>query len=448
MDQLSKKVKAYIKNHSLFQATDKLLLTVSGGIDSICMAHILHELQYDITVAHCNFQLRQMAADEDQQFVQGLCQQLDIPFITKSFDTSTYADTHHVSIQMAARDLRYEWFDEVLKENDLQYILTAHHANDALETCLFNLTKGTGISGLKGIDQQPFIKRPLLCCTKEEINQYAADHNISWREDVSNSSNKYHRNSIRNQVIPLLKKINPNIEHTYTQNVRRYSALESLLKNQAVEIVQKYMRTIGTDQVLDTSWYDADKGSFAVLDQILKPYGFVLDQIINIETCLLNAETGKTFQANQHALLVDRKQIIISTKTSSGSINKTHITIASEVDTYILNDKTLTFTQAGREVTIDRNPHHAYLDADKITYPITIRNWELGDWFIPLGMSGKKKLSDFMIDKKIPLNLKQRILVFESENNIFWIEGQRIDNRFKVTDQTKNILIIKSTSHV
>lgn len=444
MNQLLSNIQSYINTNELFDSNDKLLLTVSGGIDSVFMVRALQKLCYNISVAHCNFNLRGQASDDDEIFVRDMCQTLDIPFYSKKFDTSEYADTHQVSIQMAARTLRYNWFFELLNTHKLDYILTAHHANDQVETVLFNITKGSSIAGIRGIAQKEQIKRPLLAINKEEIKQYATQSSMQWREDVSNSSNKYHRNSIRNEVIPLLKKINPSIEKTFQANTDRFIALEKILRKQVFEIKKQYFSRERGNDILSMPWFDLDNGSLVVLDEILKEYGFNFDQTKNIAQCL-RGESGKKFESQSHEVIVDRSKLYISIRESS---NQNPITVTENTKRIDTPHCTVVLNSCKAPIEITRESNFAYLDADLITYPITIRKWQSGDSFIPLGMKGKKKLSDFMIDHKIPVNLKKRLLIFESKNKIIWVEGMRIDDRFKVTSNTKNVLIIKSVPNV
>lgn len=445
MNSLLHQVKRHITKNNLFQKEDKLLIALSGGIDSMVLTHLLFQLDYYIAVAHCNFQLRGLQSEADKDFVEAFAKMHKIPFYTKAFDTKMYANEQQVSTQLAARELRYSWFDEVMKHHNYDYLVTAHHANDQVETMLYNLTKGTGIAGLRGIPlKNDQIRRPLLSFTKEEIETYAHNHDLQWREDLSNQDDKYSRNRLRLNVIPELKQLNPGLEQTLINNSRRFEALEKLLLHETSDIRSNYLSKQQDYFSLDLSWYDEKSGGLAILIELLKPFGFNIDQCFSIAEGIAKT-SGKQYFSPGFTLVMDRDTVQLTPKHETKEFS------------LIIDDSTNQIATPWADFSIERvsahdewpkDKHTACLDADLIQFPLKVRNWMQGDSFYPLGMKGKKKLSDFMIDEKIPVNLKSRVMLFESDHDIIWVAGYRIDNRYKITSNTKHLLIIKMTNHV
>ncbi|WP_422359806.1 tRNA lysidine(34) synthetase TilS [Reichenbachiella sp.] len=445
VNTLLNQVKQHIKKNRLFGPDDNLLIALSGGLDSMVLTHLLFQLDYHIGVAHCNFQLRGQESDTDAEFVEAFAKMHKIPFYTKAFDTKKFAKDQQLSTQLAARELRYTWFDEVLRTQAYNYLVTAHHAGDQVETMLYNLTKGTGIAGLRGIPlKNDQIRRPLLSISKEDIEAYARTHELQWREDASNQDDKYSRNRLRLNVIPELKQLNPGLEQTLTNNSKRFEALEMLLVHQANEVRSQFLSKHQDTFSLKLSWFDQEAGGLAILIELLKPFGFNLDQCFSIAEGLSDT-SGKQYFSSDYSLVIDRENILITPKQEK----KEYSAIIEDSDPLISTpwaDFTIEFTPYQKDWPKDN--HTACLDADLIQFPIKVRNWAQGDSFYPLGMKGKKKLSDFMIDEKIPVNLKSRVLLFESNHDIVWVAGYRIDNRYKVTPNTKRLLLIKMTNHV
>ncbi len=437
------RLSGYISKRQLFSSEDQLLVALSGGVDSICLAHMLHSLGFSIHLAHCNFGLRGEASDQDEEFCRAFAKKLAVPFHSTRFDTLDYADQHKVSIQMAARDLRYDWFRVLMNEQSLSKLVTAHHANDQTETVLLNLTKGTGVAGLRGMPTaNNEIVRPLLWVEKEELLAYAKENKLTWREDQSNSENKYQRNRMRNVVIPELKKINPGLASTFSNNLERFSSLEALLKSQAAEIKRKHWREQKDEIELTMDWFDPETGGLAILEELLKPYSFTLDQITKIGESL-EYGSGNVFQTEGHKLTVDRNRLFIAaaSHTILGSTS-----IMEDCHAATLGDWQFSFdTTEQKEITTDKSK--ASLDFDRLEFPLTARPWQEGDRFVPLGMKGQKKVSDFMIDEKIPVNLKERVIVFESGQEIVWIAGHRISDRYKITPKTKRVFMITMTEN-
>ncbi|PIB37341.1 tRNA lysidine(34) synthetase TilS [Reichenbachiella sp. 5M10] len=446
---LPEKFEAFVTKHALFGKKNKLLVAVSGGIDSVVLCYLLHDLHYDFAIAHCNFGLRGQSSDEDETFVKNLAQSLNTPYYTETFDTLQHASREGVSTQMAARDLRYAWFEQLRKTAHYDYLLTAHHANDLLETSLFNFTKGTSIAGLRSIRRKhKEIVRPLSFARKEDIHDYARHYQLVWREDSSNESNKYHRNKIRNIVIPELKKINPALEKTFLHNQERFESLELLLKAKAKKILKKFYSTSPEGvELLGMSWFDVKNGGFVILEDILRPYGFNIDQCRAIIVALRSSIPGKRFTSDQAVLVVDRDQLVI-TPIEEPELPALQATITMDQKELVVGEERYTFAYRETPLEISRESKLAYLDADLLSYPLKARYWQEGDRFVPLGMKSQKKVSDFMIDEKIPVNLKTRVVLFESNQDIIWISGMRIDDRYKITKNTKRVFIITQERNV
>ncbi|MEO9801899.1 MAG: tRNA lysidine(34) synthetase TilS [Reichenbachiella sp.] len=449
MATLQRQFERFIKREHLFGPSDKLLLAVSGGVDSIVLVHLMHSLNYKASVVHCNFQLRGEDSDHDAALVEAIAKKHNLPFYHKKFNTSDYAESQHLSTQLAARELRYQWFDELVSAHSFDYLITAHHGNDQIETMLYNLIKGTGAAGLRGIPlRTDQIRRPLLFAKREEIEAYAKEHKLKWREDASNKEDKYRRNRIRLRVVPELKHINPGLEKTMSNNSKRFDALEKLLLNQVTLISKEYLNQNNNGYSLSMSWYKASEGSLAVLVELLRPFGFNADQCFSIDEIIDNTESnsvGKQFYSAQYVLAIDRGTIQIVSVHSDEKF-ELMINKSDEFVSTPLADFSLELANSKGDWPKDKKV--AYLDAQFVEFPIKVRNWKQGDSFYPLGMNGKKKLSDFMIDEKIPVNLKSRVVLFESKKDIIWVAGHRIDDRYKITPKTKRVLIIKMTDHV
>ncbi len=438
----------YINEQKLFEPSDKVLLTVSGGKDSVAMLDLFCGANFQFAVANCNFQLRGNDSDNDQIFVENICQEKNIEFHTKTFDTKAYAKKNKISIEMAARTLRYEWFESLRQELNYDYIATAHHLNDSIETVLLNLTKGTGISGLKGISaKKEHIIRPMLFASRQEIDGYVTEKNLSWREDSSNASNDYQRNLIRNQVVPLLKKINPNLDETFARNLERFQSLEADFRKNLSHFKATVMREENGVFFLKIANIKYWQSANYYLEELLKEFGFNYFQSKEIFNSL-DGLSGKVFHSENFTLLKDREELVIS--PPSLSENSIFLSISLEEinkhQTFNFLDKKLKFTVLNIEeidLKFERNNAILFADFHKITFPITLRQWQEGDWFIPLGMKGKKKISDFLIDKKTSLNLKKNIFLLTSQDAIMWVVGQRADDRFKLTETTKKILKVE-----
>lgn len=427
----------YIRERQLINSRDKLLVAVSGGLDSVVLTDLVSRVPYPFAIAHCNFGLRGHESDEDEEFVRRLAQSYRADFFVQQFNTKYYAEQEGVSTQMAARNLRYTWLEKIRQTEGFTKLVTAHHLSDSLETALINLTRGTGVRGLRGIRAvSGNVVRPLLSTTRDEIEVYARKQHLSWREDSSNLEDVYTRNYIRHQIIPLLKKVNPGLEHTFAMTSRRLRDADSLITERAELIMRDYAVRQGSD------WFIArrafKKENLAVAEEIFRPFGLNVHQVTDLLTGM-RQEGTRLFLSPTHRVNVDRKNIIIS-PLDNETTPKVEIPWPSQSVSHPLG--VFNLVQSENTVDIHRGPEAVTLDFDRLEFPLIVRRWEEGDSFQPLGMRGKKKVSDFMIDAKIPLNLKERVCVMESGGQIVWVVGYRLDDRYKVTPATERVLHI------
>ncbi len=432
----------FITEKKLFSPEDKVLLAVSGGIDSVAMLQCFKDAGcYNYGIAHCNFGLRGDESDEDALFVQKLAKKAKVPFHTHQFDTENFAAQEKVSIQMAARQLRYAWFKKVMKDYGYSFLATAHHKNDTFETVLFNLVRGTGISGLHGISSKSGeVVRPLLFADKEMIMDFVAQKNLSWREDSSNSSIKYARNSLRNEVVPVLKKINPDLENTFDHTLERLLQVEAVFFDALKIVTDEAVERKENDVYIALDVLKRKNVSAVMLWEILKEYGYSYVQSKDVAARMFEG-AGRIFESSTYQLNVDREHLIISPKKN---IEFFPSPVYENQLKFLSDALTLHFTTEkakGFKITSQKNI--AALDYDKLVFPLEVRKWQRGDVFFPLGMKQKKKLSDFMIDEKIPLNLKERVFVLTSNNAIVWVVGHRIDDRYKIADATERVLKVQ-----
>jgi len=417
---------------SVGEATSPTILAVSGGIDSVVMAYLFQASEIPFSIVHCNFQLRDEESDIDEKFVVDLGEEMEAEVMVKRFETEKYAIDNGVSIQMAARDLRYEWFNELATKNDSK-VAIAHHANDVAETMLYNLAKGTGLAGLHGIaeDDGIFI-RPMLWAKKEEIEDFARDNGIDWRDDSSNESEKYMRNIIRKKVVPELERVNPAFISTNLRNAARIKDAE--------RFVQHSINQLAIAEEKDGHIYIKKDalfrlpGSRSVLYQLINDYGFSYDQVISIEKS--QERVGAIFITKNWILNIDRDYLIIS-KSEGNPIERLVHLEEHLIDLEEITLKAEVKNADGYSIKYDNQV--AALDLEKLNFPLLVRNWQQGDSFSPLGMQGKKKVSDFLIDEKVPVNLKRKILVLISGNEVVWVVGHRISEHFKITPQTKEV---------
>jgi len=435
---MQQKVQNYIQKHELLTPTGRVIVGVSGGADSVVLLHLLHSLGYDCVIAHCNFHLRMAESDRDEAFVLNLSKILKVPYYHIDFETTKYAETHHISIEMAARDLRYAWFYELLEKHKAQAIAVAHHADDSIETLLMNLVRGTGLRGLTGIScRNGKVIRPLLCCTREEIENYLILHDLEHIEDSTNATLDYQRNKFRNVVLPLLEEINPSVRQTLYDSIERFEG-NLAIYNQAIEKIQNEVENNAVDTLmLDIELLKKQVHLPTIMYELLHVYGFGVTTIQQI-TEQLDGESGKLFYSNSHRLLKDRKCLIIS-KIAPVSDD---IYWISETDTEILNPLRLKLSkiQIIPDFQVSKEKDCVHVDAAKLKFPLQLRRWTEGDSFFPFGMKQRKKISDFFIDNKLSRFEKEQSWLLISGEDIVWIVGQRVDNRFRVSEKTKEVI--------
>lgn len=435
----------YIRQQQLFNEGDRLLLAVSGGKDSVLMTQLFAQSNYRFGIAHCNFQLRGEEANQDAVFVEELAKSLKVPFFKTTFDTKGFAKQEKISIQMAARDLRYDWLEEIRVAEGYSYIAVAHHQTDSVETVLLNLVRGTGIAGLHGIlPKREHIVRPLLAFTGEEVAQCIHEHDFPYREDRSNKEVKYARNKIRLEVLPALKVINPTLEKTFTLASKRFLALEKFL-NRQIEDIRKGLFTEKEANVYYVSialLKDFVEDSF-VLYEIFKPFGFSETVLQSLMEGLADPKSGNLFYSETHQMLVNRDELIIrriqDEREESILIHQLPMSFNWEGKSY-----SVFFKDISEGIENWLNAETVVLDAGKVTFPIKVRSWKDGDFFKPLGLGGKKKISDFLINQKISLDQKRRIPLFINTNqDILSVAVLRVDDRYKITTETKKVIIFE-----
>jgi tRNA(Ile)-lysidine synthase len=425
----------HIKQHSLCQSSQKILLAVSGGLDSMVMLHLCKQAGYQTVVAHCNFQLRGKEAEGDEAFVANVCKQLNIPFFSKRFETESYAAANKLSIQTAARELRYAWFHSLMDQERLDLIATAHHINDSIETVLLKWIHGSSLESFAGIPvKNRRTIRPMLFATRDQLMSFASASKLEWRNDSSNDSDDYQRNFIRHQVIPKLKEINPSLEATYQHGLKKIQGELEFLKNQLDQWKQNHVTEKSGQVFIDKNALLSTSFSESLLWRVVREYGFNIDQCHDMMQAL-QGQSGKKFIGTSHLLTVDREHIIISPYDDVYEA----VTIKKENEAIVRGVWEITLEQTTSK-EISTSSVVASLDADKVKFPVTWRYWQPGDSFYPLGMENRKKLSDFLIDKKISLADKNGISVLESDGEIIWVVGHRIDNRFKITPETKSVI--------
>ena len=429
----------YRENNGIFTPDNMILAGVSGGIDSIVMLDMFLEGHYNVAVAHCNFQLRGEESDEDEKFVKDICRRHSLKLHTQRFNTTEYAANNRLSIQMAARELRFRWMFELLEEEKYDLLSLGHNLNDSIETMIINLSRGTGLNGLTGIScRSGSVIRPILFATREMIKDYASSKNLEYREDSSNSQTRYTRNKIRHRVLPVLEEINPSIlrslEETSEYLQSAYIIYEQAIRDRKDQIIEsdgKFEYCIISElrklSPLNTWIYEIFKG-----------WNFRKQQVNDILR-LIDGDTGKQVYGKSHTITRDRDRLLISPvkKDLSKPVLLNSYGELRNSDFF----KKVEILPAN-SIKLSDDSGIAHIDADLIKYPLTIRKWEDGDYFYPLGMKGRKKVSDLLIDMKIPLPEKEDIHIIESEDNIIWVIGLRIDDRFKISKSTRDVMIL------
>ena len=435
----------FIESNNLCDPSDRILLGLSGGVDSICLFHLFRLLNFPIGVAHCNFKLRGDESDQDEIFVRNLTNKYDIPFFHKRFNTKEIANEERISIQMTARDLRYDWFEQTRQKFDYKYIAIAHNRDDVIETFLINLARGSGIKGLTGIKVKiNNIIRPLLFASRKDIVEFIHKNDYEYREDSSNQSTKYSRNLIRHEIIPLFEKINPRFRETMIENITKLK-----------ETKQVFLKSI--DKVKQTILFKKDEKIYIKINELKKlnplhsytfellySYGFTNSQVDDIIESL-DGISGKRFYSLTHRLIKDRDELIL--EEISGSHNLDYfIEFKQEIIDFPIK---LKFAQieVDDNFELSKSNHIGFFDIEKLEFPLVLRKWKAGDYFMPLGMNNLKKLSDFFIDRKFSIVDKENTWILESNNKIVWIVGHQIDERFKISDLTKSVYKVECIHH-
>lgn len=427
-------VNKYIEEKQLFSLRDKILVALSGGADSVALLRVLLALGYQCEAAHCNFHLRGEESDRDERFVRQLCREQNVTLHVVHFDTKAYSVRHHVSIEMAAREMRYNWFEQLREEREMTVIAVAHHRDDSVETFLLNLVRGAGVNGLRGISpKNGAVVRPLLEANREEIINYLQHLHQEYVTDSTNLQDEYMRNKIRLNVLPLLKELNPSVSESIAEAAGRLADV-SLIYNKEIEAGKK--RVMTDSKSIHIPRLMEETAPAALLFELLHPLGFNSMQVKDIFRSL-SAQSGKRFVCAGWEVLRDRTELIIQPRIQ-------------EDDESLENAPQLVMEIKERtpEFVIPREKEVACLDANKLEQPLTVRKWQKGDKFVPFGMEGKKNVSDYLTDRKFSLFQKEKQYVVCSGDEIVWLVGERSDNRYRVTEDTTKVLIIRKTSTV
>jgi tRNA(Ile)-lysidine synthase len=430
-------LKKHIENDLNFLNQGKLLIAISGGVDSVVLTYLMHQLKLDVALAHCNFNLRGNESDADEAFVLNLAEKLDLEVFVQQFDTDKYAIDNKLSIQMAARELRYIWFEELSEQLGFDYILTGHHADDNLETFLINFTRGTGLEGLTGIPEVngKFV-RPLLHFSSDSIVAFAKGNNIKWRDDSSNASVKYLRNKLRHEVIPILKDINPSLLQSFQSTLSNLKDTADIVEESTNAVLKRAIETIDDNHIaFKISEFKKVNNPKAYLYTIFKDYGFTEWNDVGD---LLDAETGKQVHSSTHRLIKNRKHLLLTEihRELSETIS------ISECNKQVETPFGILFFDEANAVFGKKN-HIIFVDKNLLKFPLIVRKYNEGDLFYPLGMTGKKKVSKYFKDEKLSLLDKENTWLLYSGDDIVWVINRRADNRFRVTENTKNILKIE-----
>lgn len=448
----------FVTTHKLFGKDDRLILAVSGGVDSVVLTDLCFKAGYRFTIAHCNFQLRGEESERDERFVRSLAGRYAAPVIVKKFNTADYADREKCSIQEAARQLRYEWFEELVNETllsgqpqqfrhpDTVHVLTAHHADDSVETMLMHFFRGTGLHGLTGIPSAyGHVKRPLLCFTRKEIEQYAAEHGLSFVEDSTNSSTKYTRNFFRHELLPAVEQVYPMVRENLVDNLRRFQSIDALYREATKQLIQKLVRRKGNELHIPVKQL-LQYNNRSLLYEIIHPWGFTEKQLTDIWQ-LTQSESGRYVVAARlyYRIIRHRHWLIIAPEAGEEA---SLVTIEPTDQTVVYGGGVLHLQLVERSgASIPTDVQTAWLDAAAVEFPLILRRWKEGDYFYPLGMRKKKKVARLLIDQKLSRTQKERVWVLESNKRILWVVGHRIDDRFKIKPSTSRILEIKAGIH-
>lgn len=440
--EMKERFKQYIVANNLFTTNDHLLLAVSGGVDSVVLVDLCHKAGYTFSVAHCNFQLRGEESNRDEAFVKELAKKYNADFLVKTFDTVALSKQHKTSIEETARNLRYTWFEELLNTNDyrLSAILTAHHADDNIETMLMNFFRGTGIKGLRGmLPKNGNIVRPLLFTQRKEIEAYAAENNLAFVTDSTNASTEYTRNFFRHNIIPLVKEIYPEAEQNLLANQQRFAETELLYQQSIQQHKKKLLEFKGNEIHIPVLKLKKAEPLKTILFEIVSDYGFTAAQLNDVVD-LLDAANSKYVQSATHRIIKNRSWLIIAPLQNEESAFVLIEENDQQVSTAAFQLRFSVIEKQDAEINTDHSV--ALIDSTTVTFPLLLRKWKTGDYFYPLGMKKKKKLARFFIDQKLSRTEKENVWVIESNKKIVWVVGHRIDDRFKISASTKTLLKI------
>ena len=431
-------IRTYIKKNNLLHADQPVIVGLSGGADSMALLHLLVQLNYTCIAAHCNFHLRGEDSNLDEAFTQQTADSLHIPYYKKDFDTPGYAKQQHISVEMAARELRYAWFEELRVAHGAQAIAVAHHRDDHVETVLLNIIRGTGIRGVCGIrPERDFIVRPLLETTKQEILDWLYQQHITYRTDSSNLSDEYQRNFIRLHILPMMEKLNPSVREAITRTAGHLSDVEVIYTDY---IEKERRRLLDEKHRIHIPELMQSIVPQTVLFELLKPFGF--SRLVSGDVYhSLSGESGKIFYApsSNYQVVKDRDYLLITPrKAKDNSVYTIHVGDSVDIPIRLTTQK----SRNTPDFRIDKSKSVATFDFDKLTFPLTLRTWRRGDWFIPFGMNGRKKLSDYFSDHKFDRNRKDDTWLLCSGSDIIWMVGERTDNRFKIDVSTKYIVTV------
>lgn len=435
---------SYIREHDLLGNTDRVLLAVSGGLDSMVMLHLFREAGYAVGVAHGNFGLRGGESEGDEAFVAAYCRKHEVPFYSKRFDTKNYAESHKLSVQMAARELRYAWFNDLLLEGHYHWLATAHHLNDNVETVLLRWSHGSGLDQLTGIPRKnDRIIRPLLFASRDAIAAFARSAGVTWREDSSNLATNYQRNFMRHEVIPKLREINPSLESTFSLSLEKLEGASELMRRGLEQLRDSMTRLEGKNLVVDKHLLLLLQHPGYVLYAWLRDYGFEYERCKQMAAAAVDGQPGTHFLSVSHMAVIDRDTILVTPRDREAYHD---VLVEDWQDKAALGPWVMHFHQS-KDAGISTDPALATIDYSKVKFPLLWRRWKPGDSLIPLGMKGAKKVSDLLIDEQVPLTEKSRVTVVLSGDDIVWVAGYRIADPYKVTRQTHTVLTMRLEAH-
>lgn len=433
-------VRAYIETHRLLTGNAPVLVGFSGGADSVALLNLLVQLNYSCIALHCNFHLRAGESVRDEQFAEEMSRALGVPFYKIDFDTTAYAAEHRLSVEMAARELRYNWFEEMRERLGGQAIAVAHHRDDSVETVLLNLIRGTGIRGMGGIrPKNGYVVRPLLTVSRTEILTWLEEQNLSYVTDSTNLSDAYTRNFIRLRILPMLEELNPSVRTAIARTADHLAETETIYLHVVDEARRQLMEPADRFSIARLMSYPSPA---TILYELLKPYGFTR-QVADDVFRSLTKESGKVFYSSDYRLLKDREYMLLS-PVCTKEIQEYTFTADDVLEDIWRGPIELSFRKIviNSDFNIRKDKHVAYFDYDKLSFPLTLRGWKEGDWFIPFGMKGRKKLSDYFSDHKFSRIDKEQTWLLCSGENILWVVGERSDNRFCIDKTTKSVLVV------